>query len=449
MSNVDEGADAIGQSKFDALPGRVQDALGELVGAAKEGLLSLSVGVGLGVLAELMAEEVEDVVGPKGRHDVDRAAVRHGTESGQVTLGGRRVGVERPRVRATDGSGEVTMTTYAHFADRDPLTAVVLEQMLAGVSTRRFARTREPVGREVVDHERSTSKSAVSREFVGRTGEHLRALMSRSLADVRLAALMLDGLELKGRCCVVCLGVTTDGVKVPLGLWDGSTENKRVAVELLADLVERGLDCEQGVLVVLDGGKALRAAVDAVLGPVPVQRCVRHKERNVLDHLPERDRPGVKRRLRAAWKLADHDAALERLDALAGELARSHPGAAASLREGLAETVTLQRLGVDEQLWRTLSSTNPIESMIGICRASSRNVKRCQNGDMCLRWTAAGMLEAEAQFRKIIGYKHLAALAVAVEADLAAARAATSRSTTSPTNPATTTKPAATLAPAH
>jgi putative transposase len=447
VKNVDDAADAIGHPKFDALPERVREALGELAGAAKEGLLALSVGVGLGVLSELMAEEVDDVVGPKGRHDVERVAVRHGHEAGQVTLGGRRVPVERPRVRASDGTGEVAMTTYAHFADRDPLTKVVMEQMLAGVSTRRFARTREPVGQEVVDAERSTSKSAVSREFVGRTGEHLRALMVRSLADVRLAALMLDGLELKGRCCVVALGITTEGVKVPLGLWDGSTENKRVCVELLANLVDRGLDCDQGVLVVLDGGKALRAAVDAVFGPVAVQRCVRHKERNVLDHLPERDRAVVKRRLRAAWKLTAHEAAIERLEALAGELAHSHPGAAASLREGLAETVTLQRLGVNEQLWRTLSSTNPIESMIGICRATSRNVKRWQNGDMCLRWTAAGMLEAEQQFRKIIGYKHLAALAISVERDVAAGRAATSRSTTSPINNENTTKVSATLAP--
>jgi putative transposase len=447
MKNVDDAADAIGHTKFDALPERVQEALGELAGAAKEGLLALSVGVGLGVLSELMAEEVDDVVGPKGRHDVERVAVRHGHEAGQVTLGGRRVPVERPRVRSSDGTGEVAMTTYAHFADRDPLTKVVMEQMLAGVSTRRFARTREPVGEEVVDAERSTSKSAVSREFVGRTGEHLCALMARSLADVRLAALMLDGLELKGRCCVVALGITTDGIKVPLGLWDGSTENKRVCVELLANLVERGLDCDQGVLVVLDGGKALRAAVDAVFGPVAVQRCVRHKERNVLDHLPERDRAVVKRRLRAAWKLTAHEAAIERLEALAGELAHSHPGAAASLREGLAETVTLQRLGVNEQLWRTLSSTNPIESMIGICRATSRNVKRWQNGDMCLRWTAAGMLEAEQQFRKIIGYKHLAALAISVERDVAAGRAATSRSTASPINDENTNKAPATLAP--
>ncbi|MDQ3850790.1 MAG: IS256 family transposase [Actinomycetota bacterium] len=449
MKNVDEAADAVGEATFDALPVGVQEALGKLAGAAKEGLLALSVGVGLGVLSELMSEEVDEVVGPKGKHDPGRGAVRHGSEAGSVTMGGRRVPVNRPRMRATDGSGEIEVATYAHFADRDPLTRVVLEQMLAGVSTRRFSRTREPVGQDVVDAERSASKSAVSREFVGRTAEHLKALMARSLGDVRLAALMLDGLELKGRCCVVCLGVTTDGVKVPLGLWDGSTENKRICVELLADLVNRGLDCDQGVLVVLDGGKALRAAVDAVFGPVAVQRCVRHKERNVLDHLAERDRPAVKRRLRAAWKLTDHEAAIDRLQALAAELERSDPGAAASLREGLGETVTLQRLKVHEQLWRTLSSTNPIESMIGICRATSRNVKRWQNGDMCLRWTAAGMLEAEAQFRKIIGYKHLAALAIAVERDVAATRATTTRSAAPTADTTTTPEPAATLAAAH
>jgi len=406
-----------------ALPPGVQEALGELVSAAKDGLLALSVGVGLGVLAEMMESEVTEVVGPKGKRDPDRTAVRHGHEAGEVTLGGRRVGVQRPRARTVDGEREVALETYAHFADRDPLTRVVLEQMLAGVSTRRFARTREPVGQDVVDGERSTSKSSVSREFVGRTREHLDALMSRSLSDIRLAALMLDGIELKGRCCVVALGVTTDGTKVPLGLWDGSTENKTVTAHLLADLVGRGLDVEQGVLVVLDGSKALRAAVNEVLGPVPVQRCIRHKERNVLEHLPERDRPAVKTKLRRAWSAQDHALALDGLRSLAADLDRSHPGAAASLREGLEETLTLTRLGIKGRLKRTLESTNPIESMIEFTRRTSRNVKRWQNGDMCLRWTAAGMLEAERQFRKIIGYTDLAKLALAVERDLVSRRA--------------------------
>jgi putative transposase len=179
------------------LPPRVQEALGQLVGAAKEGLLALSVGVGLGVLSELMEEEVDDVVGPRGKHDADRVAVRHGHEDGEVTLGGRRVALRRPRVRSADGEAEVPLSTYQHFADRDPLSRLVLEQMLAGVSTRRFTRTREPVGSEVEASARSTSKSSVSRDFVAKTTEQLMGLMSRRLDDIRLAALMLDGIELK------------------------------------------------------------------------------------------------------------------------------------------------------------------------------------------------------------------------------------------------------------
>jgi putative transposase len=398
------------------LPARVQEALGELVGAAQEGLLALSVGVGLGVMAELMEEEVIEVVGPKGRHNPDRAAVRHGHEAGEVTLGGRRVAVERPRVRAADGSEEVALGTYRHFADRDPLTRLVLEQMLAGVSTRRFQRTREPVGEEIEAAARSTSKSAVSREFVARTRENLDVLMSRRLDDVRLAVIMLDGIDLKGRTNVVALGITAEGVKIPLGLWEGSTENATVATALLSDLLDRGLDPEQGILFVIDGAKALRKAIRTVFGDrAPVQRCVRHKERNVLDHLPERDRPPIKRRLRRAWAETDHSRALEQLRVLAAELERSHPGAAASLREGMDETLTLTRLGIGGNLKATLESTNPCESMIECVRRSSRNVKHWQSGDMCLRWTAAGMIEAERQFRRIIGYANLAKLVTAVE----------------------------------
>ncbi len=404
------------------LPPGVQDALGELAGAAKDGLLALSVGVGLGVLSEMMEAELDEVVGPKHATIAERTAVRHGHEDGEVTLGGRRVAVRRPRARTADDEHEVSLQTYAYFADRDSLTRVVLEQMLAGVSTRRFTRTREPVGEQVTGRERSASKSAVSREFIGRTREHLDEMMSRSLADVRLAALMIDGIELKGRCCIVALGITTDGVKIPLGLWDGSTENKTVTAHLLADLVDRGLDVEQGVLVVLDGSKALRAAVGEVFGPVPVQRCIRHKERNVLDHLPERDRPAVKTQLRRAWASDNHTLALEGLRTLASELERSHPGAAASLREGLEETLTLTRQGIRGRLKKTLASTNPIESMIEIIRRTSRNVKRWQSGDMCLRWTAAGMLEAETQFRRVVGYTDLAKLALAVERELLAQR---------------------------
>jgi putative transposase len=438
MRTVSAAAVAVGQERIEELPGSVQEALGELAGAAKEGLLALSVGVGLGVLHELLEAEVDEVVGPKGRHDLNRTAVRHGHERGEVTLGGRRVPVERPRARTADGEHEIGLGTYAHFAARDQLTDVMLERMLAGVSTRRYARTGEPVGSDIDQVSRSTSKSAVSREFVSRTREHLIDLMSRPLEDLRLAVVMLDGIELKSRCCVVALGIDSDGVKHPLGLWDGSTENATVATTLLANLVERGLDVEQGVLVVIDGAKALRKAVRDVFGTAtPVQRCVRHKERNVLGHLPERDRPPVRRRLRMAWAVDDHDRALEQLRGLAAELDRSHPGAAASLREGLEETLTVTRLGVRGNLKRTLASTNPCESMIETVRRISRNVKRWQSGDMCLRWTAAGMREAQTQFRRIIGHGDLAKLALAVERDVAAKRATDARATTTHTQIAT------------
>jgi len=254
------------QAARHALPEAVAAALGKLVGAAQEGLLALSVGVGLGVLESLMEEERTALVGPRSKPNAERTAVRHGHGSGEVTLGGRRVAVRRPRARSADGSTEIPLTTYEHFADRDPLTRAVLERMLAGVSTRRYRRTQEPVGEQVEQEARSTSKSAVSRAFVERTREALAELMARQLDDVRLAVLMLDGIELKGRTNVVCLGITTEGVKISLGLWEGSSENATVATALLADLVERGLDTSQGVLCVIDGSKALRKAIRDVLG---------------------------------------------------------------------------------------------------------------------------------------------------------------------------------------
>ena len=259
------------------LPERVREALGQLVGAAKEGLLALSVEVGLGVLSELLEQEVGELVGPKGKWNRERSAVRHGHEDGEVTLGGRRVPVRRPRVRTADGESEVPLATYEHFADRDQLEEVVLERMLAGVSTRRYRRAQEPVGVEVETDARSTSKSAVSRTFVHRTRQQLWNLMNRPLADLRLAVMMLDGIELHGRTNIVALGITTTGEKLALGLWDGSTENATVAAALLADLVDRGLDVEQGMLFVIDGSKGLRKAIRQVFGnDVPVQRCVQH-----------------------------------------------------------------------------------------------------------------------------------------------------------------------------
>jgi len=399
-----------------ALPPQVQEALGELVGAAREGLLALSVGVGLGVVHELMQLEVDEVVGPKGKHNPDRTAKRHGHEDGSMTLGGRRVQVRRPRMRTADDEHELPVNTYEYFADRDPLTRAVMDRMLAGVSSRKFAGVGEPVGSEVEEDSSATSKTAVSEMFVERTASALSELMGRRLDDVRLAVMMLDGMEIADRCHVVALGISTEGVKIPLGLWEGSTENATLARTLLADLVDRGLDPEQAILFVIDGGKALRRAIRDVFGEhALVHRCHRHKERNVCDLLPERDRDQVRARMRAAWALSDAELAEQRLQLLASELDRTWPDAAGSLREGMAETLTLMRLGIDGQLAKTLCSTNPCESMIEIVRYTQRNVKRWRDGDMRRRWTAAGMLVAEQQFRRIIGYRDLAKLVIAIE----------------------------------
>jgi putative transposase len=398
------------------LPPKMQEALGELVGAAKEGLLALSVGVGLGVVHELMEREVTEVVGPKSKHNPDRTAKRHGHEDGSMTLGGRRVQMRRPRMRTADDEHELPVATYEYFADRDPLTRAVMDRMLAGVSTRRFADVGEPVGGEVEVSSSTTSKTSVSDMFIERTGAALFDLMSRRLDDVRLAVMMLDGVEIAERTHVVALGITTDGVKIPLGLWEGSTENATLARTLLADLVDRGLDPEQAILFVIDGSKALRRGIEDVFGcHALIHRCHRHKERNVCDLLPERDRPMVRTRMRAAWALADAELAKQRLQLLASELERSWPDAAGSLREGLDDTLSLMRLGITGQLAKTLCSTNPCESMIEIVRYTQRNVKRWRDGDMRKRWTAAGMLVAEQQFRRIVGYRHLATLVIAIE----------------------------------
>ncbi len=256
--------------------------------------------------------------GPSGRRDPERVAYRHGSDDGEVTLGGRRVPVTRPRMRSKDGSEEVRVRTYEHLPAPDVLSRVLLERMLAGVSTRRWGRLQEPVGDAVEQQARSTSTSAGLADARARTKEALLDLMARRVEDVRLAVLMIDGVGLKDHTCVVALGITPTGVKIPLRLWAGSTENKTLTSELLSNLVARGLEVEQGVLVVIDGSKALRAAVRDVLGTrIPVQRCIRHKERNVIDHLAERDRDLVKRKLRKACPEPSHERALQALQTLA------------------------------------------------------------------------------------------------------------------------------------
>jgi putative transposase len=399
------------------LAGRVDEHLARFAAHMTEGLLAASTAVGLEVMDELLELEVTELAGPKGRHDPARTAKRHGSEQGTVTLGGRRLGVRRPRVRSVgQAEQELRLASYEAFASTDLLAEGIVARMLAGLSTRRYPAGLEPVGEQVAQQAVGTSKSAVSRRFVAATAERLSELLDRRLDDQRWLVVFLDGFSMGEHLLVGALGVTADGTKVPLGVVEGTTENKAVCTRLVADLAERGLDASRGVLFVIDGGKALERAIRAVVGAKAlVRRCRRHKERNVTEHLPEAERPLVQRRLRAAWANPDPDQAAAELEQLARSLARQRPGAAASLREGMAETLTVTRLGVGGRLLQTVESTNPVESMIEIVRDHAGRVKRWSSGEMALRWAAAGMLAAQGQFRRVKGYQELPQLALALE----------------------------------
>jgi len=402
-----------------ALPEAVRVTMTDLAETAREGLLALAVGTGLQVMQVLMDEDVTAVAGPKGKWDPDRVATRHGHDDGEVTLGGRRVPVRRPRVRSADGSTEVAVPTYELFSSTEILGRMAMERMLAKLSTRRYPVGLEPVGASVESVARSTSKSSVSRRFVAATETALATLMDGDLSGLDLVALMVDGVHFAGHCCVVALGIDINGTKHPLGVVEGSTENATLVTDLIVDLRERGLDATRPILAVIDGSKALRRAVLDVFDHAVIHRCQHHKLRNVTDKLPDSLAPTVATKMRAAYYDADPLAAEARLNELARQLDKDHPGAAASLREGLSETLTIGRLGVPPTLARTLRSTNAIESMIEICRDHSTNVKRWQNGQMALRWCAAGMVEASKQFRRVNGFMHLPALRAALEAHFA------------------------------
>jgi transposase-like protein len=396
------------------MPDSVSVAMTDLAGAMREGLLALAVGAGLQVMQALMDESVTALAGPKGRHDPNRTAVRHGDENGSVTLGGRRVGVRRPRVRSADGTAELAVPAYELFAGTELLGEMALEKMMAKLSTRRYAAGLEPVGAAVTNMATATSRSAVSRRFVAMTERALDEMMRSDLSTVELVALMIDGVHFANHLCVVALGISIDGTKIPLAVVEGDTENATVVKDLLVNLRERGLDMTRPILCVLDGAKALAAAVNAVFDRPLIQRCQLHKIRNVEAKLPAALASTVATKMRVAYHDRDALGAEATLEVLARSLDKAHPGAAGSLREGLAETLTVNRLGVPPTLARSLRSTNPVESMIEICRDHSSNVKRWQDGTMALRWCAAGMREAAKQFRRVNGHLHLAALRVAL-----------------------------------
>ena len=302
------------------------------------------------------------------------------------------------------------MAFYELFSQTEVLGRMAMQRMLAGLSTRRYSVGLEPVGTRIEQAATSTSRSAVSRRFVAATETALTELLAADLSELDLVGLMIDGVHFGEHCCVVALGIGIDGTKHPLSLVEGSTENATLVTDLIVGLRERGLDVTRPILVVLDGAKALRRAVLDVFDRPVLARCQLHKIRNVQDRLPQKLRSVVAARMRRAYHADSALAAEAELTALAGELDRTHPGAAASLREGMTETLTVLRLGLSPTLARTFRSTNAVESMISICRDHAVNVKRWRDGQMALRWCAAGMVEAGNQFRRVNGHLHLRSL---------------------------------------
>jgi putative transposase len=375
------------------------------IAATRASLMTFVQEMGFLALQQVLASEAEAIAGPKGRHVADRQYHHWGTTRTPLPFGGRHVVVERPRVRSKDGH-EMTLPAVEQLRQCDPLPERVAEQIVLGVSTRGYARSLEPAPGVV---SRGTSKSAASRALVATTSERVADFLHRPLGGVDLIALFLDGIEVAEQAVVVALGVTTEGIKVPLGLWQGSTENATVCTALLQDLVGRGLKVEGAILCVIDGGKGMRKALRDVFGEhAVVQRCQVHKTRNVRDHLPENRRGWVAAQMRDAYKSKSAEVAKRRLLQLVSWLeSNGEDSASASLREGLDETLTVLRLGLPSLLSRTFATTNPIENLNSTVRRVTRNVKRWRAGSMVRRWVALGIAEAQRKFRRIKGHRHM------------------------------------------
>lgn len=384
--------------------------LGEII---HEELMGFVLTCGMIALHSVLGNERDELCGPAYERGRKVGPRRAGSTPGSLVMGGRRVRVQRPRVR--DEQGEVTLPSWRAFSHEDPLEARAMEQMVLGVATRRYARSLEPMPETHEDY--GKSKSAVSRRFKAATMKELQSFLSRDLSGLSLVAIMVDGIHVSDHVVVTALGIDEGGSKHILGFWDGSTENATICTNLLSDLVARGLNANRSVLFVIDGSKALRKAIDDVFGShALVQRCQLHKRRNVTEHLPKSMRADIARSMKEAYRSRSAKTAKRRLQALANQLADEYPSASRSLEEGLDETLTVLSMGLPSSLRRILSTTNIIENLNGQVRRVTRRVKRWRGGSMILRWVAAAYKEASRGFRRIRGYKQIPKLLAALRA---------------------------------
>ena len=395
---------------------RRRDGLTATLEALRGDLRGFVIEAGYRVFLELLEEERELLCGPRYAHIEEREAYRHGYDKGSLVFGGRKISVPKPRVRSLDGK-EVELKTWRETSATDPLEERVMEQILAGVTTRKYSRSLEPAPAEVKTS--SESRSSVSRMFVARTKEQVRAFLSRPLGNLDIPIIMVDGTSLGDHLLLVALGIEADGTKHVLGVAEGTTESSRVCVGLFRNLIDRGLAVERARLFVTDGGRGIRSAIRTTFGSWALtHRCHVHKLRNILDHLPGHKRPWVRQMVRQALDEDTAKKAKQRLLRLAKQLKEPHPGAASSVLEGLDDVLTLHRLGIRGALYRTLRSTNPIENLQGSIKSLTRHVKRWRSGSMALRWCVTALSEAEMNFRRIKGFHAMPFLMAALETAL-------------------------------
>ena len=379
----------------------------------EKSFFELCIDSGQQVLQAMMEQDREDLCGPRWKRDPDRSAGRGGTTKSEVTLGGRRIAIKRPRVRSKKGE-EVELPSFAFAADRDPLDHHTLNAVACGISSRKYARSLDSLPEEIED--RSTSKSSVSRRYVAMTTKQMTSWLTTPLGDHHFPIIMIDGIHMGDHLVLIALGIDFEGKKQVLGLREGDTENGQVVRSLLRDLLDRGLEQERARLFVIDGAKALTSAIEKTFGSLAeIQHCQIHKRRNILGHLPDRLHESVKAILKEAWSLGDAKVAKRRLERLASSLEADHPGAAASIKEGLDHTLTLQRLGLCGVLYKKLRTTNAIENLNSGIVTYTRNVKRWQGGRMVVRWVSAAIVEAEKKFRRVKGWRDIEKLIRALE----------------------------------
>lgn len=385
-----------------------------MVDLLKDSLHSFAIEIGVMMAGKMLEDEIEQLCGPRYVHCEDREMTRFGRQQGYAILGGQKVHLDRPRARYVDGRGEVPLKHYEHMQDPQAMPEAVLRRLIRGVSCRDYE--------AVVDLAREgfgVKKSSVSRGFVKASAADVKALTSRRFEGVRFVAILIDGVEYAGETMVCSMGMTEKGEKRVLGLRQGATENAEVVTSLLEELCQRGIDTKQPTLFVLDGAKALHAAVKRVWGrKAIIQRCQVHKKRNVQAHVPKKHWPEILRELNAAYYETDYQAAQQRLQATARRLGRISPDAAGSLREGMDETLTVIKLGLSPLLRRTLATTNPIESAFHVARTVTSRVKRWRDGDMRQRWCVAGLLKAETRFRRVRGFRQISLLTKALDQQL-------------------------------